>query len=94
MHLYELNKKLTIARGKGYIFNQIKFFKIKIQSNFSHINIHFYLKHLIPTMHRHFFRKLSPNPEYIQIFCNDRRTSCHFACCQWYLYNNPQCDVV
>ena len=29
MGLYELNKKLTIARERGFIFNQIKIFKIK-----------------------------------------------------------------
>ena len=41
-------------------------------------------------MHRHFFRKLSQNPEYIQTHCKDRRNPFHFACRQWYLYNNPQ----
>ena len=41
-------------------------------------------------MHRHFFRKISQNREYIQTFFNDRRNSIHFACRQWYSYNNPQ----
>ena len=40
--------------------------------------------------HRHFFRKISDNRECIQTNCNDRRNSFHFACCQWYSYNNPQ----
>ena len=37
--LYELNKKLTIARGNGFIFNQINKLTIKIYSNLSNINI-------------------------------------------------------
>ena len=45
-------------------------------------------------MHCHFFRKLSQNRDFIQIFCNDRRNPFHFASQQWYSYNNPQCDVV
>ena len=47
-------------------------------------------------MHRHFFRKLAQNREYIQIFCNDRRNPFLFACRQWYLYNNPRgfCSIL
>ena len=63
MGLFELNKKGTVARQKGFIFNQIKKRSIKIYSNLSYINIHHYLKLRIPIMHRHFFRKLSQNPE-------------------------------
>ena len=40
--------------------------------------------------HRQFFRKTSHNPDYIQTHCNDGRNPFHFACRQWYLYNNPQ----
>ena len=40
--------------------------------------------------HRLFFRKISQNRDYNQTFCNDRREKFHFACCQWYSYNNPQ----
>ena len=29
------------------------------------------------------------NCDYIQTFCKDRRNTFHFACCQWYSYNNP-----
>ena len=39
MGMYELNQKLAIARGNGFIFNQINNFKLKIFSNLSHINI-------------------------------------------------------
>ena len=31
-------------------------------------------------MHRHFFRKVAQNPEYIQTDCNDRKNPFHFAC--------------
>ena len=66
MALYELNKKLTLARERRYRFNQILKLKIKIYSNLSHENIHYYLKLRIPIMHRHFLRKISQNPENIQ----------------------------
>ena len=29
------------------------------------------------------------NRDYIQTHCNDLDISFHFACCQWYKYNNP-----
>ena len=58
------------------------------------INIHYYLKLRIPIMHRQFSKTLVQNLENIQTFCNDRRNPFHFTCRQWYLYNNPQCDMV
>ena len=30
------------------------------------------------------------NRDYIQTHCNDRRNPYHFACRQWFSYNNPQ----
>ena len=66
MSLFELNKKLTVARQNGFKFNQINNFKIKIYFNLSNINIQSYLNLRIPIMHRHFFRKLSRNHDYIQ----------------------------
>ena len=48
----------------------------------------------MPIMHRQFFRKLSQNPDYHQTHCNDLNNPFHFACRRWYLYNNPQCDMV
>ena len=92
MASYELNKNLTVARGNGFSFIQINKLKVKIYSNPSHVNIHYYLKLQMLIMHRHFFRKLAQNPEYIQTHCNDRRNPFRFACCQWYLYSNPQCS--
>ena len=91
MGSYEISKKLTNARQNGFIFNQTNNFEIKIYSNLSNINIHYYLKLRIPMMHRQFFRKLSQNRDYIQTHCNDRRNPFPFACRQWYLYKNPQC---
>ena len=44
MGMYDLNQKSAFARGNGYIFEQIKNFKIKICSNRSNINIHYHLK--------------------------------------------------
>ena len=55
MNFYEVIKKLTVARGNGFIFNQRSNFK-KTYNNLTNINIHFYLKLRIPFMHRHFFR--------------------------------------
>ena len=52
MGMYELNKKLTLDRERGFIFNQINKLTIKVYSNLSHINIHYYLKHRIPMCHR------------------------------------------
>ena len=78
--MYELNKKLAIAREKGYIFIQINFY----------INIHYHLRLGASPLHRQLFIKLFKNRDYIQTHCNDRRNPFHFACRQWYSYNNPQ----
>ena len=90
MGKYELNEKLTIARGNGFIFNQINKLTIKIYPNLSHIIIHYHLRLGTPPLHRQFFIKLSKNCDYIQTYCNDRRNPFHFALCQWFSYNNPQ----
>ena len=88
MGMYELNKKLTIARQNGFKFNHINKLTIKIYSNLSHIIIHYHLLSGASPLHRQFFKILSRNHDYIQTFCNDRRNSFHFACRQWYSYNN------
>ena len=94
MGMYELNKKLTIALERGFKFNQINKLTIKIYSNLSNINIHYHLRLGAPPLHRQFFLKISQHLDYIQTHCNERRNSFHFACRQWYLYNNPQCNMV
>ena len=68
MGLYELNKKITVAREGGFIFNQINELTKKIFSNLSHINIHYHLKLGLLPLHRQFFIKISQNTEYNQIF--------------------------
>ena len=94
MGMFELNEILAIARGNGFIINQINKLTIKIHSNLSHINIHHHLKLGASPLHRQFFIKISQNRDYIQTYCNDRRNPFHFACRQWYLYNNPRCNMV
>ena len=94
MGLFELNKKLTIARGNGYIFNKIKKLTMKIYSNLSNINTCYYLKHRIPMCRRKILLKISQNRDYIQTYCNDRRNPFHFACRQWCSYNNRQRNMV
>ena len=89
MGLYELNKKLSIARENGFKFNQINKLTIKIYSNLSHINIHYHLRLGASPLHRQFFKMLSRNRDYIQTHCNDHRNSFHFACRQWFSYKNP-----
>ena len=63
MNLYELNKKFKVAPQNGFIFNQTNKLTIKIYSSLSQINIHYYLKHPIPILHRHSSKILSQNPE-------------------------------
>ena len=66
MGLYDLNKKLTVARERGFIFNHINNFKIKIYSNLSHRNIHYHLRLGASPLHRLFFIKISQNRDYVQ----------------------------
>ena len=52
MGMYELNQKLAIARERGFKFNQINHFKIKVYSNLSNIKLHYHLKLGLPPLHR------------------------------------------
>ena len=88
MGMYELNKKLTLARENGFIFNHINKLTIKILSNLSHINIHYHLTLGASPLHYRFFINLFKNPDYMETHCNNRRNTFHFACCQWYSYKN------
>ena len=90
MGVYDLNKKLAVARQNGYLFNRINNFKLKNYSNLSYINKHYHLRLGASPLHRQFFRKISHNREYIQTHCNNCRNPFHFACHQWYSYKNPQ----
>ena len=84
--MYELNKKLYIARQKGFIFNHVNKLTIKIYSNLSNINIHYHLNLGASPLHRQFFIKLLKNRDYIQTHCNDLNNPFHYACHQWYKY--------
>ena len=84
MHCFELNKKLTIARQKGFMFNQINKLTIKFYSHLRYINISFYLKFRIPMCHRQFFRVISQHQENVKNFCNDMENPFHFACQKWF----------
>ena len=86
---YGLNKKIKNARRNNFIFNQINNFKIEIYSNLSYINIHYHLRLGASPLHRQFFRKLACNHDYNQTHCSDLNNRLHFACRQWYSYNNP-----
>ena len=88
--VYELNKKLTLVRERGFKFNQLNNFKIKIYSNISYMNIDYRLKlSQTPPFFYNFFRKIAYNRDYIQTHCHDLNNPFHFACHQWYKYNNP-----
>ena len=86
---YGLNKKIKNARRNGFIFNQINNFKIEIYSNLSNIIVHYHLTLGASPLHYRFFINLLRNPVYIQTHCNDINNLFHFACRQWYSYNNP-----
>ena len=83
MNLFELNKKLTLARQRGFRFLQINKLTIKIYSHQRYINISYYLKHRIPIIHRQFFKILSQNRDFEQTHCDDRNNPFHFACQTW-----------
>ena len=87
MGMYELNKKLAIARERVFKFNQIIERTIKINSNLQSIIICYYLKHRIPMCHRLIFRRISQSKEYIENVCKDISNLFHFACRKWYLAN-------
>ena len=83
MNLFELNKKLKLARQRGFRFLQINKLTIKVYSHQRYIYICYYLKHRIPIVHLQFFKILSQNRDYVQTYCIDRSNPFHFACQTW-----------
>ena len=71
MSFYEINKKLTVARQRSYIFNQILKLTMKIFSILWILIFSYFLKHRIPMCLRLFFKRLSQNKEYLENFYND-----------------------
>ena len=59
MGSYELNKKLTFARQRGFELNQINKLTMKIYSVLSNINIQNHLRLGLPPLHRQFLIKIS-----------------------------------
>ena len=87
--MYEINKKLTLAKQRGFKFKQINKLTIKIYSNLFYINIHYHLRLGASPLHYQFAKNLLKNRDYIQTHCNNVHNPFHFACRQWYSYNNP-----
>ena len=79
-NLYDLNKKLKVARQIGFTFIQINKLTTKLYLHLRYINMSYYLKFQIPMYHRQFFRVISQNREYVENFCNDMGNPFQFAC--------------
>ena len=56
MDLYDLIKKLGVARQNCFVYDQITKLTIKFRSLFRYINISYYQKSKIPMCHRHFLK--------------------------------------
>ena len=83
LNLYDLNKKLTVARQNGFMLNQINRLTRKFYSHLRYINISYYLKSQIPMCHRQFFKVISQNRDYVESICNDMENLFHFSCQKW-----------
>ena len=70
MGMYELNKKLTIARQREFKFNQINKLTIKFSTPLSKNTIHRHLKFQSPILVRQILKVISQHPESIKTFCN------------------------
>ena len=70
MSMFELNKKLTLARQRKFKFKQINKLTIKFYTPLSQNNIYRYLKFQCPILVRQILKIKSRNPESIQRFCN------------------------
>ena len=68
--MYELNKKLTLARERGFKFNQINKFTIKFYTRLSQKYIHRYLKFPRPILVRQILKIMCRNPDTIQTISN------------------------
>ena len=77
MNFYKLNGKLKNDRKKGFIFNQINKLTIKINSNLSNVNKHYYIKIRITILHRQIFRLISHNQDYVKTICRELKILCN-----------------
>ena len=79
MGLYDLNRKMKIARQGGFLSNQVHKLTTKIYLHLRHINKRYYLKLRIPIFHRQFFRIISQNPDCVKNHCNVMKNPISFA---------------
>ena len=70
MGVYELNKKLKLARKRGFKFNQINKLTIKFYTPLSQKYIHRYLKFPCRILVRQILKIMCRNPETIQTISN------------------------
>ena len=70
MDMYELNKKLTLARERGFKFNQINKFTIKFYTRLSQKYIYRYLKFPRPILVRQILKIMCRNPDTNQTISN------------------------
>ena len=70
MDMYELNKKLTLARERGFKFNQINKFTINFYTRLSQKYIYRYLKFPRPILVRQILKIMCRNPDTIQTISN------------------------
>ena len=84
MNIDDSNKKSTVARHNGFIFNRINKLTINFYSHLRYKNIISYLKFQIPMCHRQFFRVISQNRADAESFCINMENSFHFQCRKWF----------
>ena len=84
MTLYELNKRLKIAKQNGFLFNHTNKLAMKFYSHLRYKNKNFYLKLQIPMCQRQSFGVISQNQESLENFCNDMVNPFRFACQKWF----------
>ena len=70
LNIFYLNKKLKIARQKGYKFNKINKLIIKFYDHLSQNNIHIYYKFHCPLLMRQILKIMSRDYESIQRISN------------------------
>ena len=70
LNIFYLNKKLSIARQRGFIFNKINRLTIKFYNNLSQTNTHNYYKFQCPILMRQILKIISRDYNCFQNFCN------------------------
>ena len=84
MNLYDLNKKLTVARQNCFIIIQINKLTKIFCSHLRYIKIGYYLKFQITLCHGEFFKVITQSRDFVENFRNDMENLFHFACQKWF----------